>query len=269
MRSSDSENPRYFIQSLAKGLKVLQSLARAGRPLTVSEIAETMGMNSTTTMRFCYTLNKLEFIYRDSQRRYHLSPKLLSLGYPVVCSWGWQEIARYYLHILFEEIHETLNLAVLDGHEILFVERIRKTNFLPFDIRVGTRLPVYCTAMGKILMAIGPPEKTKPILDTLKFRSLTPSTITRIDDFLVELKDIRGKGYSISDEELSVGARSIAAPVVNVSGYAVAAINVSVLSTQYTRKEMEEKIGPVVMATASQISDALLRTEDPFVTKTD
>jgi IclR family pca regulon transcriptional regulator len=112
----------------------------------------------------------------------------------------------------------------LEGSEIIYLIRIRKRKYLPFDIQTGTKLPVYCTAMGKILMAMGPPEKIKPILKALEFKPLTAHTITRLDKFLNELGGVRKKGYAINDEELSIGNRALAAPIMNQHGYAVAAI---------------------------------------------
>ena len=149
---------RYFIQSLAKGLSVLQTFSKVGSPITLSELAQALGTTNTTATRLCYTLTELGFIRRDGQKRYRLTPKVLTLGYPDICSLDWQDIARYYLERLFEAVQETVNLSVLEGPEILYLIRIRKRKYLPFDIRIGTRLPVYCTAMGKVLMAMGPPD---------------------------------------------------------------------------------------------------------------
>jgi IclR family pca regulon transcriptional regulator len=259
------KNKRYFIQSLAKGLAVLQSFSRVGSPITLSEIAQALGTSNATATRLCYTLTELGFIKRDGQKRYHLTPKVLTLGYPDICSLEWQDIARYYLECLFEEVQETVNLSVLEGQEILYLIRIRKRKYLPFDIRIGTRLPVYCTAMGKVLMALGPPEKTRPIIEALDFRPLTAYTIMDMDRFMGELKGVRKRGCAINDEELSIGNRAVAAPVVDDQGVAVAAINIAVPTTQYSRTDLEEILAPHVVRVAGQISKALHRAEAPLV----
>ena len=265
MRNYRLEKPRYFVSSLAKGLSLLQVFAEAGRALTLSEIANAMEVNHTTATRLCYTLTELGFIQRDDHRRYLPTPKVLTLGYAFISGSDWREIAQYYLESLFEEVHEAVNLSTLDGPEILYIMRITKRNYLPFDIRIDTKLPVYCTAMGKVLMAMGQPEKVQPVLEKLEFRPLNARTIARLDKYLEELDKVRKKGYAINDEELSIGNRASAAPVVDKDGYAVAAINIAVPSTQYSRREMEKTLTPHVMRTAREISDALLKIKARLV----
>jgi IclR family pca regulon transcriptional regulator len=257
--------PRYFIQSLAKGLAVFQALTEAGQPLTLSEIAKALGVNNTTATRLCYTLGELDLLQRDSQLRYHLTPKVLTLGYSYISGLDWREIANFYLERLFKEIQETVNLAIAEGPDIVYLLRIRKRKYLPFDIRIGTKLPVYCTAMGKVLMALGHPEKTKPILKQLTFKPLTSHTITSLKDFLKELAQVRLKGYALNDEELSIGNRAIAAPILDDKGFAVAAINLAVPTARYTRKEVEEKLAVPVLTASHEISEALIKMKAPLV----
>ncbi len=258
--------PRYFVQSLAKGLAVFQALTEAGQALTLSEIAKALGVNNTTATRLCYTLGELELLQRDSQRRYHLTPKVLTLGYSYISGLDWRKVANFYLERLFKEIQETVNLAIPEGPDIVYLLRIRKRKYLPFDIRIGTKLPVYCTAMGKVLMALGHPEKTKPILKQLTFKPLTSHTITNLKDFLKELDQVRLKGYALNDEELSIGNRAIAAPILDDKGFAVAAINLAVPTARYTRKEVEEKLAVPVLTAGRNISEALLKMKAPLVT---
>ena len=257
--------PRYFIKSLAKGLSVLQAFGEAGRPLTLSEVAKALGANGTTATRLCYTLTELGFIQKDGQRRYHLTPRILTLGHSYISGLAWQEAARFYLESLFKEVQETVNLSILEGSEIMYLLRIRKRKYLPFDIQVGTKLPVYCTAMGKILMGMGPPEKIKPILKALEFKPLTARTITSLDKFKEELNKVRKKGYAINDEELSIGNRAIAAPILDKRSYAVAAINIAVPTTEYSRSQMEKTLARKVGRTAKEISEALIKMEAPLV----
>jgi IclR family pca regulon transcriptional regulator len=267
MRNISISKPRYFIGSLAKGLSVLQAFSEADHPLTLSEIANALKINNTTATRLCYTLTALGFIQRDGQRRYHLTPRVLTLGHSFIFGLAWQEVARYYLETLFREIQETVNLSVLEGSEIIYLIRIRKRKYLPFDIQIGTKLPVYCTAMGKVLMAMGPAEKIKPILRTLEFKPLTARTITSLDKFMDELDKVREKGYGINDEELSIGNRAIAAPILDKHGHAVAAINTAMPTTEYSRSQMENDLAPQVMGTAREISEALIKIEAPSVTE--
>jgi IclR family pca regulon transcriptional regulator len=261
MENVSIEKPRYYIYSLAKGLRILQIFTEAGRPLTLSEIADLMNANSTTVTRLCYTLLQLGFLQRDSQRQYRMTPKILTLGYPVICRLEWQEIAEYFMEQLYEELQETVNLTVLDGPDILFILRIRKIKYLPYDIRIGTKLPVHCTASGKVLMAMGPPEKTGPVLKKLKFQPVTSYTITNRQRYIKELKEVRKKGYAVNDQEFSGLIRTVAAPIFDKAGYAIAAIGMTLSTVTFTREEMEKHLAPKVIETAHKVTDALSKLD--------
>jgi IclR family pca regulon transcriptional regulator len=142
MRNIEIKKPRYFINSLAKGLSVFQAFSESDHTLTLSEIAHALRANTTTATRLCYTLTELGFIHKDGQRRYHLTPKVLTLGHSYISGLAWQEVAKYYLEVLFKEVQETVNLSILEGSEIIYIIRIRKRKYLPFDIQTGTKLPV-------------------------------------------------------------------------------------------------------------------------------
>jgi IclR family pca regulon transcriptional regulator len=187
------------------------------------------------------------------------------LGYSFISGAAWRELAKNYLESLFKEVQETVNLSMLEGSEIIYIIRIRKRKYLPYDIRIGTKLPVYCTAMGEVLMAMGRPEMVQRILKTLEFKALTARTITRLDKFLEELDEVWKKGYAIADEELSIGVRGIGAPILDKHGYAVAAINITVPTTEYSRNQMEKILAPQVIRTAREISEALIKMEAPIV----
>lgn len=246
---------------MAKGLRCLQVIATSGRPVSLSEIAKAMDTNKAAVTRLCYTFTELGFLQRDARKYYQLTPNILKLGYLAVCDMGWRDIAKYHLRKLFEEVNHTVSLSIVDGDEIVFLIRFTTKKHLPFNIRMGTKLPIYCTAMGKVLMAVGNPEITKSILDRLVFRSLTVHTITRRDVFLEELKRVKQIGYALNDEELSIGNRSIAAPVMDKSGYAVAAIVISVPAAQYSLDELEKTFAPKIIRTAHDISQSLIKAQ--------
>lgn len=264
MRNIATFRPRYFISSIAKGLAVLEAFSEAGHPLTLSKIASALKANNTTATRLCYTLTELGFIQKDEQKRYHLTPKILTLGHAYISGLAWYEVAQYYLERLFKDVQQTVSLSILEGSEIIFVLRIRKKKYLPFDIQVGTKLPVYCTAMGKVLMAMSPPQKTQSILKGLEFKSLTAHTIMHPDKFLEELDRVRKNGYAINDEELSIGNRSVAAPILDEKGCAVAAIHIAVPTTEYSRSQLEKTLAPQVIKTAREISQALIKMKAPI-----
>ena len=251
------DKPRYYIRSLAKGLSVLEAFSEAGDSLTLSDIAAALQVNTTAATRLCYTLTELGYLQRDENKRYTPTPKVLLLGHSAVSKLGWYGIARYYLESLFADVKETVNLTVPQEVDILYVITIRKNKYLPFDVQVGTRLPVHCTAMGKVLMAMGPSEDVRVTLEKLEFQPLTSHTITSLDRFMAELDEVRRKGYAVNDEELSLGNRAIAAPIMGENGCAVAAVSIAAQTVNYSRAEMELTLAPKIVNTAREISGAL------------
>lgn len=255
------EQSHYFVSSLARGLTILEVLVSSPGPLTLSEIARSIGANKTTATRFCYTLSKLGYINRDAQLRYYLTPHVLSLGYASIRSSGWIKLARYYIEELSKEINETVNLSMLDDNEIIYLVRAKTEKILPYDLMIGSKLPIHCTSMGKVLLAFGLEEKTRDLFAHLDLQPFTHRTIIRKDDFLAEIEKIRKQGYSISDEEFSLGLRSIAAPLFCDRGYAVAAINIAVPTKRYTVEDLEKTLGPKVLDLAKIIGQSLKEME--------
>lgn len=257
MDFATQDNHRYFMQSLAKGLHVLQCLAASEQPLSLSQLARAVGIDNATATRCCHTLARLGYLTRDANLRFHLAPAVLTLGYAAVRRLGWRQVAQHYMERLSCEIHETVNLSVLEGIELIYVGRINTDRILSYDLQIGSRLPLHCTSMGKSLLAHTPPERLRGLLGQMKFEPLTHRTITNPDAYLVELERVRHQGYAVNDEELSVGLRSVSAPVLDGQGWALAALNIAVPTRRYTRRQVEEQLAPQAVATAHEISQAL------------
>jgi IclR family pca regulon transcriptional regulator len=247
----------YFVSSLARGLKIIEAFGKSSNPLTLSEIARTIGTNKTTATRFCHTLMQLGYIKRDPQRRYHLTPRVLSLGYASIRSAGWIKVAQHYIEELSKEINETINLSMLDGSEIIYLVRAKTEKILPYDLMIGSKLPIYCTSMGKVLLAFGQEKKTQDLIAHLELNALTHHTITRKNDLLREIKQTRERGYAFSDEEFSLGLRSVAVPLFGDKPYALAAINIAVPTKRYAVKDLETALVPRLRNLAKQINRAL------------
>lgn len=235
--------------------------------MTLSEIAGAIGTNTTTATRLCHTLQEKGFIERDKNRKFRLTLEVLTIGYSAICGLEWREIADRYLQPFFERIGENVNLAVLQDTDVLQLIRHNNQEHLTFSLRIGMKLPAYCTAQGKVLLAMGPPNITEPILKKLQFRSLTPHTITSMEKFRQELEKIRRKGYAVSREEFSVGDCAVAAPVLNKRKFAVAGINVAVSTQNYSIEDAERIFAPQVLEVAEQISKALAAVESEIVMK--
>jgi IclR family pca regulon transcriptional regulator len=225
-----------FVQSLARGLGVLQCFT-AERPfLTLTEIANLTGMNTTAVQRFTDTLLQLGFLHRNRQREFILGPKALTLGFAVLRGSQLRKTAEIYIAEFSEKHRCTMNLALLDGDEVVFLYRHEAQRFLKYDLHAGSRLPSYCTATGKVLLAALPDKALEPLLARMKMEPLTRYTITRADDLRQELVRTRKRGYSVSDRELSIALYSIGVPVLNQERRVVAAMNLSISADETAAK---------------------------------
>jgi len=252
-----AHHSHYFVTSLARGLQVLEAFGKSSGPLTLSEIARALGTNKTTATRFCHTLTQLGYIKRDAQLRYHLTPHVLSLGYASIRSSGWIQIARHYIEGLSQEINETINLSMLDGSEIIYLVRAKTEKILPYDLMIGSKLPIHCTSMGKVLLAFGEEATTQELIAHMELNAFTHRTITRKDDLLREIEHTRDRGYAISDEEFSLGLRSVAVPLRGDGAYALAAINIAVPTKRYTVEDLGTLLIPRLRGLAKQINRSL------------
>lgn len=249
---------RYFLKSLAKGLYVLQTLARANEPLRLSDLSRLAKTNNATATRICHTLSELGYVQRNAQGRFHLTPKLLALGYSSMHSLGWRQLAKHYLEKLARQTGETVNLSVLQNNALMYLIRINNTGrILPFDLQLGSRLPLHCTSMGKSMLAFLDAKERKQILNGYEFTALTHRTIDNKKDFLLELAQVREQGYAVNDEELSVGLRSVAAPIKDAEGFAIAALNIAVPTKRVCREVLVRELAPLVMRCAKEIERAM------------
>lgn len=249
-------------QSLARGLAILASF-RSGRPLVgVSELAREVGLTRSTTHRYVATLAELGYLQQDPEtRKYRLGPRVLDLGFSALNSMELREVAAPHLRRLSDETGYTVNMAILDGLDIVYVERCRSARAgqraIDLDLHVGSRLPAYCTSLGKVLLAYLPEKEREAALDRIDFARRGPNTIVSRAALLAELARVRDAGFAINDEELAPGLRSIAAPVLAHDGAAVAAINLAVHRTMVSLEELVARLSSTLRRTAAAISAQL------------
>jgi len=220
-------------QSLERGLAILSAFTEARPVLGIADLCRDVELNKSTTHRYVATLAALGFLQQDEDsRKYRLGPRVVELGFAAVNSMEITRVAGRPLQALSDETGYTVSLAVLDGTDIVLVDRrrsMREGKFsMNLNLHVGSRLPAYCTSMGKILLANQSPERLKILLERTDLARRGPHTITAREALLTSLRQIRQSGVAINDEELAPGLRSIAAPVRDGSGTVVAAANVAV-----------------------------------------
>jgi IclR family pca regulon transcriptional regulator len=260
---------RYYIEALGRGLQILEVFSDGSPGLTLTEIASTVGLDKSTVFRFVYTLERLGYLERDPEtKRYFPSLKVLRLGFAALDSLEMAQVAQPYLKALSAECGETTNMTVRDGSEIVYVARNRTRQIISVNLQLGSRLPVYCTSMGKAQLIDLSRQELYDLLGEGPYPKIGPNTITALDGLVAELDQVRRQGYAINDEELAAGLCSVAAPIRHRDGETVAAVNVSIPSARASRQELEEVLAPMVMSTAREISlalgaDVLSLTQNP------
>lgn len=248
-----------FSQSLERGLAVL-AVFRPDRPaLGISELARELGLTRSTTHRYCATLAALRYLEQDaSSRKYRLGPRVLDLGFSMLGSLELREIAAPHLRRLTDWTGHTSNLAIRDDTDVILIDRVRgrpgRYHHLEFTLHVGSRLPSYCSATGKALLAFVPRADLDRLLDRMDLVPRGPRTLTDRSALMAELEQVRRTGLATNDEELESALRSIAAPVRSRSGEVVAAVNVAIPWSPAAMSELVTDLGPTIQATAQQIA---------------
>ncbi len=249
---------RYYIESLGRGLQILEAFSEGSLSLSLTEITSIVELDKSTVFRFVYTLESLGYLERDTRtKRYRPGPKVLRLGFSALNSLEMAQVARPYLKALSDECGETTNMTIRDGAEIVYVARNKTQQIISVNLQLGSRLPVHCTSMGKAQLIDFSRQELDDLLGGGPYPVMGPNTITTLDGLVAELDQVRRRGYAINDEELTAGLRSVAAPVRNRDGEVAAAINISAPSARASREEMENVLAPMMMNTARKISLAL------------
>jgi IclR family pca regulon transcriptional regulator len=255
--SNDTKN-RYHIEALGRGLRILEAFTETAPSLSLTELAQAVDLDKSTVFRFAHTLEALGYLYRDAEsKRYRPGVRILRLGMAALNSLGLQDLAGPFLKALSLESGETTNMSVRDGSEIVYIARNPTQQIVNINLHVGSRLPVYCTSMGKAQLIDLSRQELVALLGRGPFAARAPNTITHLDQLLAELESVRHGGYAINDEELATGLRSVAAPVRDGLGQIVAAINVSVPGLRVSRRELEVRLAPMLIRTAHDICAAL------------
>ncbi|MGD2102610.1 MAG: IclR family transcriptional regulator C-terminal domain-containing protein [Acidimicrobiia bacterium] len=243
-----------FIQSLERGLAVINSFSREHNPQTLSEVAGRTGLTRATARRILLTLRDLGYVQQRG-RDFSLTPKVLDLGYSFLSSFQVVELAETPMERLVEEVKESSSMSVLDGSEIVYVARVPTSRIMTIALALGSRLPAYPTSMGRVLLAGLPDSEVDAYMSRVSFEQLTRHTVIDPADFRAIIKRTREDGYTLVDQELEEGVRSIAAPVHNSRGKVIAAVNVSCHASRVGVARMRKEFRPRLLETAAEISD--------------
>ena len=242
-----------FMTSLARGLLVIQGFSRQSLHLSISQLSKRTGLSRASVRRCLHTLSKLGFAGSDDRRKFYLLPRVLELGRSYLSSVPLATVAQPVLERLSQILHESCSIALLDGIDIIYVARANMTRILAIDPGVGTRLPAFCTSIGRVLLANLPPKEMEARLSRIEFARYTDRPLASIEQMRQVLRSVRRDGYAIVDQELELGLRSMAVPVQNHMGRVVAAINVGAHGQRVSVQDMQTRFLPYLRAAAQEL----------------
>lgn len=245
---------RDIVGSLAKGLAVMEILAANPSGLTLTEMAARADMTRAGARRFLLTLVDAGYAIQE-ERRFLLSPRLLGVARSWLQGSSLWTYAEPFLRDVASQFNESSSAAVLSGEDIVYVARIPGRHILSVALNIGTRLPAWCTSMGRVLLSDLPSADLRRFLAAAGIAAHTPKSITNRMELEAEIGRVARQGYAIIDEELELGLRSIAVPVRDRSRKVVAAINISTQSSRFTPDQMRAQILPSLRQAARSIED--------------
>jgi IclR family pca regulon transcriptional regulator len=240
------------VQSLERGLAVIRAFDAEHPQMSLSDVARATGLTRAAARRFLHTLVGLGYVRTDG-RLFALRPRVLELGYAYLSSLSLPEVALPHVEALVAQVHESSSVSVLDGDEVVYVTRVPTKRIMTVAISVGTRFPAHATSMGRVLLAARSDEWLAGYLASARLQPLTARTVTESTRLLAELHTVRAQGWSLVDQELEDGLRSVAAPIVDGSGRVVAAVNISAQAQRWTPQSITAELLPPLLRTAAAI----------------
>ena len=249
-----------YVQSLERGLSVLRAFGPERTGLTLSDVARITGLTRAAARRFLLTLVELGYVTSD-RRVFSLSPRVLELGYGYLSGLGLTDMATPHMEELVAAVKESSSIAVLDGDDIVYVVRVPTKRIMTVSITLGTRFPAYCTSMGRVLLAALDEDALGAYLARVQLAPLTHRTVTEKARLAAIVAETRVRGFSLVDQELEDGLRSVAVPIVDARGVTVAAVNVSAHSSRVSLDELRTKHLARLQETARRINADLEAVE--------
>ena len=251
-RSGDPD----FMTSLARGLEVMRTLSQSSSELKMPEISKQTNLSRAVVRRCLYTLEELGYVESNSLS-FRLLPKVLSLGQSYYGAKALPQIAQPFLDQVHHETGESCSLAILDGQEVIYIARTTSSRIMNVSLNIGSRLPSFCTSLGRALLAHLSPEELRDHLSKEIYQPLTANTLTTISELTKEINQVAEDGYALVDQELEVGLRSLSVPVKNQLGSVIAAMNVGVSASRISNEHMRQIILPVLKNAAKLLSEEI------------
>ena len=251
-----------YVQSFARGLQVIRSFSADAPRQTLTEVASRSGLTRAGARRILLTLQTLGYVETDG-KLFSLTPRILDLGFAYLSSMPIWNIAEPVMEAMVEEVKESCSAAVLEGTDIIYVMRVPTHKIMSISLGVGSRLPAYCTSLGRVLLADLPDAELRQRLQASARLARTRHTITEVNELVARVLTVRKQGWSLVDQELEEGLVSLAAPVTDREGRTVAALNISGQAMRTSAKTMQSQMLPSLLAAAHTISSLLADKRRP------
>lgn len=246
-------NKKEFVESLARGLEVITAFDAVNAALTIAQVAERTGLARPTAHRLLLTLEELGYVV-NTKHGYMLTPKVVDLGMAYVSSRGIQRLAQAHMESLVEATDQSASLAQLSGSDIVYIVRVEVPKIISVGVTIGGRLPALGTSMGQVLMSELDDEQLTLALDTTSMSRFSPRVHYTRAEAEALFAEIRERGWSLNDEVLHFGVRSIAAPVRNAEGTIVAALGMAVHASEVTCEQLTGFHLPLLLEASERIS---------------
>lgn len=245
-----------YVQSFARGLQVIRSFSEGAPRQTLSEVAAASGLTRAGARRILLTLQTLGYVVSDG-KLFSLTPRILDLGFAYLSSMPIWNRAEPVMEALVQEVQESCSAAVLDATDIVYVLRVPTQKIMRISLGVGSRLPAYCTSMGRLLLADLDDDEVRARLEASPREALTKHTVTDVDALMAKVAQARRQQWCLVNQELEEGLISVAAPIVNRQGRMVAALNISGQANRTSAKAIQEGMLPALREAANRISRML------------
>jgi IclR family pca regulon transcriptional regulator len=245
-----------YVQSFARGLSVIRSFSADAPSQTLSEVAQRTGLTRAGARRILLTLEGLGYV-ESHGRQFSLTPKILDLGFAYLSSLPLWNLAEPVMEALVADVKESCSAAVLEGCDIVYVLRVPTHKIMSINLGLGSRLPAYCTSMGRVLLSGLPMEDMRGRLRASERIARTARTVTELVTLEGLVEEVRQQGWCLVNQELEEGLVSLAAPIRDRNGNVLAALNISGQANRTPAPQMVEQFLPKLLAAAQSISQLL------------
>jgi IclR family pca regulon transcriptional regulator len=258
-RTGDADNrgATDFIESLDRGLRVLEVFGSSQQPMTLSDLAKAAGLPRATARRILFTLERAGFVTTDG-KLFRLMPRVLVLASSYLASSHVVSVLQPALDRLSSDAQEISSMAILDGNDVVFIARASPTRIFSAGIDICYRLPAFCTSVGRVLLSRLPDDELAAALDRMALTAMTPFTVTDRKKLLKTIIADRAQGYSLVDREAEPGFRSVSVPVRRYDGAIVAAINIGAHVDRVSAEQMIERFLPRLREAAASVKSLLV-----------